>query len=396
MRLKGLRKSIKILLITVLGMLTIGLIAIHTFVIKRPTAVQDVHNTKLYKWNKISLGSEVVSSDGSEYHLLSKKGPSPNWIIFFSGGGASWNEDSAAHPIRIMNFLRGRDAGNYFANIPFYLLNLLGGLTATNNPDNPFKDWNVAYIPYSTGDFHVGNRTVEYTKSDGSAFTMHYNGSSNVQQSLEWIYAHAGKPEKLLIAGESAGGFGAAFWAGKIAEHYKDAEIYQYSDSSFLYSEKWPDIIAKEWGADFTQHFGFTPEADLIGSAYKGNSARLPENAVLLQSYSLYDEVLISFQKRINAQEDLLDEQTAADWSQQLRESVKDLADTVPNYYYYLTDYGLNEQTGMTGHTFATRDVFYTAEEDGTKLVDWLNDVINGDKRYSIGTAYLDELKVNQ
>ncbi|MBW4083013.1 pectin acetylesterase-family hydrolase [Paenibacillus sp. S150] len=389
--MKRLSKFIKFAVITVLSFLILSLIAVYAFVIKRPAAVQEMADAKPYKWNKISLGPEAVSSDGSEYHLLSKKGTSRNWIIFFSGGGASWDESSAAHPIKILNFLTGREAGNYFADIPFYLLNLLDGLTATDNPENPFKDWNVAYIPYSTGDFHVGKRTAEYTKDDGSTFTMHYNGQSNVQDSLNWIYAQADKPEKLLIAGESAGGFGSAFWAGKIAEHYKDAEIYQYSDSSFLYSGKWPEIIGKEWQADFAQVFGFAPEADLIGSAYKGNGSRLPDNAVLLQSYSLYDEVLISFQNRINDQEGPLNAELIADWSRQMRGSVKSLADTLPNYYYYLTDYGLNKKTGMTGHTFATRDVFYKAEEDGIRLLDWLNDAINKNNRYSVGSRFLDE-----
>lgn len=110
-----------------------------------------------------------------------------------------------------MNFIKGGDTGNYFQNIPFYMLTLLRGMMDTDNPANPFHGWNVVYLPYSTGDFHIGNRTVEYKKDDGSPFTMRYNGSNNVRSSLDWIYANVDKPGKLLIAGESAGGFGSAF-----------------------------------------------------------------------------------------------------------------------------------------------------------------------------------------
>ncbi|GGD77055.1 pectinacetylesterase family protein [Paenibacillus nasutitermitis] len=387
-----LKKMIKRSAIGLLGAAVVGSIAVYAVAAKKkPPILPPAAEAKPYKWNRVELDGNVLSSDGSEYHLLTKKGENRNWIFFFSGGGASWDETSASYPIKVMNVIKGQDAGNYFANIPFYLLTILGGIMAPNNPDNPFREWNVVYIPYSTGDFHIGQRTTEYKKQDGSSFIMHYNGRSNVQSSLEWIYAHVDKPEKLLIAGESAGGFGSAFWAGEIASHYKEAEIYQYSDSSYLYSEKWPDIVDKEWQSDFERTFGYQAEADLIGSAFKGNQRQLPENAVLLQSYSLYDEVLIHFQRKINDFEGPADPQIIADWSHQMRESTKKLAASLPNYYYFLTDYGLNAKTGTTSHTFATRDDFYKAEEDGVKLMNWLDDIINKQKRYSIGKKFLSE-----
>ncbi|MFD1908324.1 hypothetical protein ACFSQ7_36515 [Paenibacillus rhizoplanae] len=84
----------------------------------------------------------------------------------------------------------------------------------------------MVYLPYSTGDFHIGNRTATYPREDSSTFTMRYNGRNNVRSSLDWIYANVAKPDKLLIAGESAGGFGSAFWAPEISNHYKDSEIF--------------------------------------------------------------------------------------------------------------------------------------------------------------------------
>ncbi|WP_251038558.1 pectinacetylesterase family protein [Paenibacillus albidus] len=383
-------KWLVISMIGLAGVVVAGGLLVYLRVTAKPTEIARQAETRQYIWNKVDLGTQVMSGDGSEYHLLTQKGQSRNWMIFFSGGGASWDAASAAQPIKVMNVLRGRDAGNYFANIPVYLLALLNGITVTDHPENPFKDWNVVYIPYSTGDFHTGNRSASYLKEDGSPFIMHYKGRSNVQHSLEWIYANVDQPEKLLIAGESAGGFGSAFWAGEIAGHYEDAEIYQYSDSSFLYSGKWPDIVDQEWNADFEQTFGYPAAADLIGAAFEGNRRKLPANVVLLQSYSLYDEVLISFQNKINDYKGLLDRQRIEAWSRQLRDSVFKLS-TLPNYYYYLTDSGLNGKTGMTGHTFATRQVFYQTEQDGVRLVTWLDDVINQRKRYSVGSRYLDE-----
>ncbi|WP_342480099.1 pectin acetylesterase-family hydrolase [Paenibacillus sp. FSL L8-0340] len=390
-----MRRIGKITMFTGIGLLSLILIAvlvISTFVIKRPaTTASELAEVKPYKWNKVKLDGNVISSDGSEYFLWNKKGENNNWIIFFSGGGASWDAKSAEHPIKIMNFIKGGDTGNYFANIPFYMLSLLRGMMDTDNPDNPFNGWNVVYLPYSTGDFHIGKHNAEYKKEDGTPFTMRYNGSNNVRSGLDWIYANVDTPDKLLIAGESAGGFGSAFWAEEIASHYKDSEIYQYSDSSFLKSDKWPKVVDQEWHADFTKTFGYPAEADIIGAAFKANGYLLPPNAILLQSYSLFDEILIHFQNNINDYKGPQDQKKINEWSQQMRASVRSLDAALPNYYYYLTDYGLDAEKGTTPHTFATRETFFQAEQDGVTLLKWLGDAVNHQKPYSVGSKFLEK-----
>ncbi|GAB6930108.1 hypothetical protein JCM10914A_40910 [Paenibacillus sp. JCM 10914] len=386
-------KVIKIIGIS-LGVIIIGVIAtVYLLLNRKPIVLEDLAEAKPFTWRKVDLGNDVQSSDGSAYYLLTKKGASDRWVIFFSGGGVSWDGKSAAQPIKVMNFFTGKDLGNYFANIPPYLLTILDGMMNSKREDNPFREWNMVYVPYATGDFHIGNRSAAYDKPDGSSFTMEYNGRTNVERSLEWVYANVKDPEKLLIAGESAGGFGSAFWAGEISEHYPTTDIYQYSDSAFLYSDKWPDILDQEWDADVELNFGFPAEADLIGAAFKGNSDRMPGDTVLLQSYSVYDEVLIHFEDRINDMDSPLDGQKIEEWTRRLRQSVRTLADTVPNYYFFLTDYGMNDKTGMTGHTFATRDTFYDAEEDGITLLRWLDDIINQEERYSVGSMFINELE---
>lgn len=388
-----MRKMRNIIIFTGIGLLSlilIALVAVNAWVIQRPvTTTPVIAEVKPYEWNKVKLGGNALSSDGSEYFIWNKTGETNNWIIFFSGGGVSWDAQSAAHPIKLINFIKGGDTGNYFPDIPFYMLTLLGGMMDTDNPANPFHGWNVVYLPYSTGDFHIGNRTVEYKKEDGSSFTMRYNGRNNVQSSLDWIYANAAKPDKLLIAGESAGGFGSAFWAPEIAAHYKDSEIFQYSDSSFLKSDKWPTVMNQEWHADFVNNFGYAPEADIIGAAFKANGHLMPAGTVLLQSYSVYDEILIHFQNNINDYTGPRDQRIIKEWSEEMRQSVAALAAAVPDYYYYLTDYGLKAAKGTTPHTFATRGDFYQAEQDGVKLLKWLGDAVNDRNPYSVGNKFL-------
>jgi len=61
-----------------------------------------------------------------------------------------------------------------------------------------------------------------------------------------------------------------------------------------------------------------------------------------------------------------------------------ELTEILPGYYYYITDYGLNEKTGRTPHTLSPLNHFYNAEQDGVKLKEWLDDAVNKDEYYTV------------
>lgn len=66
-----MRKMRKITIFTGIGLFSLVLIAmfaISAFVIKRPaTTTPVIAEVKPYKWNKVTLDGNVISSDGSEY-----------------------------------------------------------------------------------------------------------------------------------------------------------------------------------------------------------------------------------------------------------------------------------------------------------------------------------------
>ena len=358
-----------------------------TFGIKRPTRVQDYLRTDFNRWNRIELTGNVVSSDGSDYYLLTKKGAGSNILIYFSGGGANWNVETAASPMTFSNILNGE--GRYFSNIPFYKLSLMGGILDENNPENPFNDWTIVYIPYSTGDFHIGNSRLTYEKANGKSFEVIHNGQNNVRASLEWVTQNLAAPEKLFIAGESAGGFGAAFWAPTIAAFYPDSRIYLYTDSSCLVSNQWPSIIDNVWKADFETTFGYKPEADLVASAVSHAAKAIP-NIIILQSNTLFDGLLAGYQKLLNtpAQESL-EKADLEKWKSTMTASMRSLSEALPSYSFYLTDDGLNPSSGSTVHTLSCASTFYEIKEEGITLSQWLKELVIENKAYTVGMELL-------
>lgn len=82
-----MRKMKRITLITGIGLMSligIAVLAVNSFVIQRPvTTTAVIAEVKPYEWNKVKLGGNTLSSDGSEYFIWTKTGESNNWIFFF-------------------------------------------------------------------------------------------------------------------------------------------------------------------------------------------------------------------------------------------------------------------------------------------------------------------------
>jgi hypothetical protein len=118
---------------------------------------------KTHRWYKLKLPVDSArSSDGSPYSVYLKKGIPNKLIVFFSGGGMSWNEYTAARPMTVIRMLSGKDS-YYFPMVRSYLELMNGGILAAKDKLNPFNDWNIILLPYSSGDFHVGNNEFLYS-----------------------------------------------------------------------------------------------------------------------------------------------------------------------------------------------------------------------------------------
>lgn len=382
-------KTIKRILFYSIAAAVLSIVYFNRKVLKRPSSKTSFEQTNPGKWNKVKLGTKTTATDGSKFFLYTRKGASRNLMIYFCGGGACWDGETAHIPLSLRSYLKQGQFGYYFARIPFYILSMHRGIF-DQRPDNPFSEWNIVFIPYASGDFHIGHTTARYENRNGSkSRTVRHNGRNNVEEALQWIYRNFETPEKLLIAGSSAGGFGSAFWGSKIANHYASAEIYHLSDSSFLVTDQWPTIVDNNWKAEFQRTFSYPMEADMIGAAFRHNGTAMPAHSVLLHACTVHDKVLTSFQNRLNGKGDEINRQSTEEWSRQFRASTRRLDEQLPNFYYFLTDHEYDSTTHTTPHTLLPMKAFYEAKEEGTKLITWLDGIIHKNKRVSLGSRFL-------
>ena len=369
---------------TLVGVGVLVLILFYLLFVKTPDVKDYAHfaDLPLGKWVSLALSALTGCSDGTDYKIYARRGESDNLLVFFAGGGACWDGETCSQPIRFPTF-----SGYYFPNVWDILHTFLGGIFQTDNAENPFRDWNVVYIPYCTADFDIGAANSTYTLADGKSVTIAYRGRQNTTEALAWVYATFAHPPKLLIAGESAGAFASILWTPTIATHYPDGQIYQLADGAYLKTPRWPQIVDQVWKADSATNLKFTIGDDLADDAYLAYSQTSAPNVTYMHLNTLYDGTLMYFNAKLNNVSE--DSGYPEQWSQSMRASMKQVAASGLDYNYYLTNYGLDVKTGTTPHTSISGMLFYQIEQDGIPLRDWVKRIVIDGEHLSVGSEFL-------
>lgn len=119
-------------------------------------------------------------------------------LLVLEGGGACFDDATCAFgTINAQGFGPSEFQTQVVASI--------GQTGAMNraNPDNPFAGWSYVFVPYCTGDIHAG---ANPTGAGGRQFV----GYANVGEVLARVVP-ALPVDEVVLAGSSAGGFGAAY-----------------------------------------------------------------------------------------------------------------------------------------------------------------------------------------
>jgi hypothetical protein len=223
--------------------------------------VVDGGNT--YPWQQIQLPG-AICGNGSQYKFYVYDSPtSNNLLLHFEGGGACWDYDTcsgragilgAAHPNGIPD--------NYMAEFqPQYVSPLVNGadpgIPGRAKKDIATKGYDVVYMPYCTGDVHVGNNVVTYTDPLGQnpPIVWRHVGYNNTRAALNYLRARFPSINKLLVTGFSAGGTATHAAYYKARRTLLPAKGYLLNDSGPIFpapnatykSRPLHDLITVQW-----------------------------------------------------------------------------------------------------------------------------------------------------
>lgn len=250
------------------------------------------------EWLKIEPEG-AVCGDGSQYKFfVNYSEVSNNLVVAFEPGGACWDYDSCTG----QNGIRG--AANV-DGIPDSHMDVGGRIVPffqREYDDNFTRDWNMVYVPYCTGDVHVGNAEVVYTDPDGQdQITFHHAGHRNTLAVIDWMAEQFETIPRFLATGCSAGGAGAT-----VNYHYMRQGLpgiergYLLADSGPImpsdgFSRPLHDKVYEAWRPDSYLHElpgGFDP--DDFGSVNTTLADQYPDDRLAVTmfqrdyNYSLY------------------------------------------------------------------------------------------------------------
>ena len=198
---------------------------------------------------KTGQGYEVwpegnITAEGISTYGMIRLGTENKLMISFCGGGVSVSEYTAARPGKI-----GQTGENYYAvePIPADVLLRLG--TNGRSKKNPFRNWSILFLPYTTGDFHCGRNEYPYTDRSGRPAVLHHHGYANTQNLIRRIKEYVPRPEKLIITGFSAGAFGTSLLADDVIAQFPDCHDVTVICDSAMMENDWQPIARTVWNA---------------------------------------------------------------------------------------------------------------------------------------------------
>jgi hypothetical protein len=120
------------------------------------------------------------------------------------------------------------------------------GVLDTKDSENPVADWNIVYVPYCDGSVFGGDK--DFTNPSDTMGTRYHHGQRNFSAALDLALKHFPMPNKVLLAGSSAGGWGTVYHRGLVRSQYPNAELSVFDDAGIGFAVNNP-AVADEWGA---------------------------------------------------------------------------------------------------------------------------------------------------
>lgn len=321
----------------------------------------------------------------AKFSFWTRQGRSRNLLIYFEGGGACWDNVSCSFPI----------TGQANAVPQFFMAQIppgtdpatMDGVLKGDNPANPVRDWDMVYIPYCTGDIHTGSATKSYTSighptlgiPPGTPMTLKHGGFDNFMVVMDWVKRNIKHPHKVLVAGSSAGGYGATANAPWVAQHFDDAQLYVLADASqgvtvpgFDNGEPGRSSWKPQW------HRPTFGAGNFPGKELMRHAARADRNGRYAQFTTAFDTVQIQFYGAMvqgyggascmnpaNPVQSLV-----VDWHNKASAQLVADAQDLRNYRHYVA--------AGTYHTLLRSPQFYAEQSAGPVFADWLRDMLQG------------------
>ena len=308
------------------------------------------------QWTKVVPGGKCQCADGSRFFFWERRGDPAKVVFYLDGGGACWDARTCA-------FTTGEEQA--------YVWHLSSddpeqsGIFDFDQPENPFAGYSFVYVPYCTGDVHLGDAANEYT----SELTVQHKGFVNGTTALAHLVQSYPDADQVVVVGLSAGSVAAPVYAGLVSDGLPDARVTVLADGSGAYPDD-PDLnveILGQWGAFqtmpvWTVNQGLTARDWGIPRFWVQVGLHEPEIVMARFDYA-FDEEQASRMRMLD-----LDTSKLVSSIDGNEEAIEDAGVIQHSYTAPGTEHGI-----------VADGAFYGMEVSGVRLVDWVEALIAGE-----------------
>ena len=299
-------------------------------------------------WERVVPGGDCQCSDGSEFNFWVHTANPKKVAFYLQDGGACFSAETCA------------DRDLYHATIDEGPAGK-GGILDFADKRNPFADYSVVYVPYCTGDTHLGDTTAKYAPD----LTVHHKGYVNGTAALDHLAEKFPHASDVVVIGESAGSVAAPLYAGLTSDQLPKARITALAEGSGSYPDlpRINEIIAA-WGTANAlprrqEDAGPTAQRWSFPGLYIWSGRHDPEIVFARHDYA-YDEQQAGWYPRAGIPTGDLLSRIDANETRIEHAGVDLLSYTSPG----------------DDHIVLTDGPFYTETVNGEKLVDWVTRLI--------------------
>jgi hypothetical protein len=305
-------------------------------------------------WVQHVPGGDCECADQSEFSFWSREGDPSKVVLFFQGGGACFSPETCSFTDG--TYTVQADGSQVTENA--------SGIFDFENEDNPFRDWSFVFVPYCTGDIHLGNAVHDY----GNGLEVHHKGYVNASAGLDYLVDTYPDASEVFVTGSSAGGVPAPLFAGLASDALPDANIAALSDASGAYPDNPPvnEAIGTLWGTfnnvpDWPENEGLQPPDYSIPGLFVQSGHHDPD-----LRFARYDAAYDEVQQQFSTLSGISD---------------GDLFTIIKDNEAGIEAEGVDVSSYIaagTVHTILGDDAMYTLETDGASFLDWLTEFVDG------------------
>jgi Pectinacetylesterase len=324
-------------------------------------------------------------------------------LIFLEGGGACINPGFCRYnPASVDQILSGggqTGVGSLWGAVAgrqqpgCYSDGSPSGIFDSSNDANPFKNWNMVYVPYCTGDVFFGTRTD--VMIPGVTAPQQFVGYRNMQKFVaRLVPTFKDTIKRVVLSGSSAGGFGAVLNFSMVKDSFGDGIAMDLvDDSGPSFSDRsMPVCMQKRWRDLWGFSDAFPPDCAECFQADGGGLLQITNflqrkhpsvRAALISS--MQDEIIRLFYSAGNSDCDAFDDAHpvrnllftlgATFPAEQYTAGLNDLRATYTATHHFATYY--LGGASITSHQRLWRPSFFDAAA-GVSTARWLTDFLDG------------------